>query len=179
LAGGEDRCQKELAQMEKGEYPVRFGKYTLLNTMTDGGLADECRKKVDDTLVKEPDVKCLVGLWAYNPPAILEAVKAQQKLGKVQLVAFDENEETLQGIKDGHIIGTVVQNPYEFGYQAVQILSNLARPNPSILADLKKENKLDDQARFFIPHRIITRDGGPGSIQVDTFWTQLKQLKGP
>jgi ribose transport system substrate-binding protein len=179
LAGGADKCAKELAQVEKGDYPVTLGKYKLLDTMTDDGKADVCRQKVDDTLVKTPDVGCLVGLWAYNPPAILEGVRAAQKLGKVKIVAFDENEETLQGIKDGHIIGTVVQNPYEFGYQAVKLLADLARGNPTVLQDLKKENRMDETGRIFVPHRIVTKDGGPGAIQVDTFWTQLKQLKGP
>jgi ribose transport system substrate-binding protein len=176
LAGGEDKCRDQLQQMEKGQYPVQFGKYTLLDTMTDDGKQEVCRQKVDDSLVKYPDVECLVGLWAYNPPAMLEGVKAAQKLGKVKLVGFDENEETLQGVKDGHIIGTVVQNPYEFGYQAIKILAGLARGDESVLQRSDK----DRQGRIFIPHRIVTRDGGPGphDVQVDVFWAQLKKLKG-
>lgn len=180
LAGGADKCQKEIEQMEKGQYPVQFGKYTLLDTMTDDGKQDVCRKKVDDTLVKYADVKCLVGLWAYNPPAMLEGVRAAQKVGQVKLVAFDENEETLQGIKDGSIIGTVVQNPYQFGYQAIEILASLARGQPGILRDLEKEKRMDDRGRIFIPHRIVTKEGGPAPlyVQVDEFHAQLKKLKG-
>jgi ribose transport system substrate-binding protein len=180
LAGGEEQCRKELEQMERGEYPVRFGKYTLLDTMTDDGKQDVCRQKVDDTLVKYPDVKCVVGLWAYNPPAMLEGVRAAQKLGKVQIVAFDENEETLQGIKDGHIVGTVVQNPYEFGYQAVKILAALARGDDSIFQKLRDEKKIDAQGRIFVPHRIVNKEGGPAPlyVQVDQFHEQLKKLKG-
>jgi ribose transport system substrate-binding protein len=180
LAGGEDECRKELEQMEKGQYPVQFGKYTLIDTMTDDGKEAVCRQKVDDALIKYSDVNCLVGLWAYNPPAMLEGVRAANKLGKVQLVAFDENEETLQGIKDGHIIGTVVQNPYQFGYQAIEILAHLARGQPRVLSDLEKENKMDNHGRIFVPHRIVTKEGGkaPLYVQVDEFHAQLKKLKG-
>ena len=54
---------------------------------------------------------------------MLEAVKgASNKLGKVKLIGFDENDETLQGIRDGQIVGTVVQDPYNFGFEAVKIM---------------------------------------------------------
>ena len=34
---------------------------------------------------------------------------------------FDEPDETLQGIIDGTVHGTVVQDPFEYGYQAVKV----------------------------------------------------------
>src|SRR5262245_9742500 len=65
---------------------------------------------------------CMVGLWAYNPPAILSALKdSKDRLGKVKVVGFDENEDTLKGIADGHIYATVVQDPFGFGYQSVRL----------------------------------------------------------
>jgi len=115
------------------EYPIQAGKYTILDTRTD--MADRVRAKqnVEDTLIKYPDVGCLVGLWSYNPPAILSAVKDAKKEGQVKIVAFDEEEETLQGIADGYIHGTIAQQPFEFGYQSVKILSGLARGNKSVV----------------------------------------------
>ena len=68
---------------------------------------------------------CLIGLWAYNPPAILTAVKDKDKLGKVKIVGFDENDVTLRGVADGHIHGTVVQNPFEFGYESVKLMAQI------------------------------------------------------
>src|SRR5207244_6526779 len=62
---------------------------------------------------------CLVGLWAYNPPAILTAVKDADRLGTVKIVGFDENPVTLKGVEDGHIFATVVQDPFNFGYESV------------------------------------------------------------
>jgi ribose transport system substrate-binding protein len=146
----------------------KFGDYILIDTMVDGGKQEVCRQKVEDTLTKYPDVRCLVGLWAYNPPAMLEAVKAAKLEGKVALVAFDENDETLQGILDGHIYGTIVQNPFEFGYQAVRILTSLAKGDDSVL----KGKDIDSQGRLYIPHRTITKEN------VQAFWDELKKLKG-
>jgi len=150
-----------------GDYK-KYGKWTLLGTMTDAGKGDKCLRNAEDTLTKHPDVKVLVGLWEYNPPAMLRAVKDAKQEGKVQIVAFDENDETLQGIKDGYIIGTIVQNPFMFGYEAVKILAGLAKGDESVL----KRPDIDDQGRIYVPHRIVTKDN------VEDFHKELKQLKG-
>ena len=72
---------------------------------------------------------------AYNPPKIIEAVKEAGKQGKIQVIGFDEDAETLQGIIDGHVHGTVVQDPYQYGYQSVRILAALARGDKSVLPE--------------------------------------------
>src|SRR4029453_976534 len=83
---------------------------------------DDVRAKANaaDTLVRYPDIKGLVGLWSYNGPAILNAVRDAGKVGRVRIITFDEADETLAGIKDGAIHATVVQQPYEFGYQTIR-----------------------------------------------------------
>src|SRR5207302_1278080 len=98
---------------------------------------------------KKKDV-CLVGLWAYNPPAILSAVKDEGKLGTVKIVAFDEEGPTLNGIRDGYIQGTIVQQPFEFGYRSVKLMAAISRDDRSgVPAD----------GILAIPHLAITRDG--------------------
>ena len=152
----------ELAGKKDAEGP-ELGKYTLLDTMTDDAEQARCKDNVEDTLVKYPDVDGLVGLWAYNPPAILAAVKEADKQGKVAIIGFDEDEATLQGIKDGHIHGTIVQQPFEFGYQSVRLLAALARGDKSVLPD---------GGVMLVPHKVIKQDN------VEEFHSQLNQLKG-
>jgi len=154
----------ELAGTQNATGP-ELGKYTLLDTMTDDAKQDKCKANVEDALTKygsEPEKLCLVGLWAYNPPAMLSAVKGANLAGKVRIVGFDENEETLQGVKDGDIYGTIVQQPFEFGYHAVRILAAVARGDRGILPD---------GGILYIPHREIKQDN------VDAFWDELKRLK--
>ncbi|MES1213218.1 MAG: sugar-binding protein [Singulisphaera sp.] len=149
----------------KGATGPELGKYTLLDTMTDDAKQEKCKTNVEDTLVKygsEADKLCLVGLWAYNPPAMLAAVKGANLAGKVWLVGFDENEETLQGVKVGDIYGTIVQQPFQFGYEAVRILAAVARGDKSVLPS---------GGILFVPHREIKKDN------VDAFWDELKKLK--
>src|SRR5262245_58899204 len=109
------------------------------------------------------DKICLVGLWAYNPPAILAAVDSANKLGKVHIVGFDEDEVTLQGVKDGHTHATVVQQPFEFGYQSVKLMAQLAKdPKMTIKDELQH-----------VPHLVIKKDN------VEEFHTRLKELRQP
>jgi ribose transport system substrate-binding protein len=98
---------------------------------------------------------------------MLEGLKGAKKVGKVALVGFDENDETLQGIKDGAIIGTIVQNPYEFGFQSVKIMAGLVRGNQTVL----ERQDMSANHCIYIPHRTITKD------QVEAFQQEIKKLR--
>ena len=88
--------------------------------------------------MKYPDVACLVGLWSYNGPAILNAVRSAGKAGKVKIVCFDEEDETLAGVAAGDIYGTVVQQPYEFGKQAITQMAKYLGGDKDALAGGKQ-----------------------------------------
>jgi ribose transport system substrate-binding protein len=102
-------------------------KITIVSVLTDNIDRVKARGNVEDQLVKTPDVAAFVGMWSYNGPAILDAIKAAGKVGKVKIVCFDEDAATIQGVKDGAIDYTVVQNPFKFGYESVRVLAALAR----------------------------------------------------
>lgn len=141
--------------------PLEGGKYVILDTRTDGFDFAKAKQQAQDAITRYPDLGCMVGLFAYNPPLCLEAVREANKLGQIKLVAFDEDDATLQAIADGEIYGTVVQNPYEYGFQSVRILAALARGDRSVLP---AGGFLD------IPARRITREN------VEDFWSELKKL---
>lgn len=127
--------------------------------------ADRVRAKANaaDTLVKYPDVAALVGLWAYNGPAILSAVKDANKTGQVKIIAFDEEDDTLKGVKDGSIVGTIVQQPYEFGHQSIKAMAQILGGDRSIIPPTKQ---------IFVPTRVIN------SSNVEAFTQELNQLRG-
>jgi ribose transport system substrate-binding protein len=138
-------------------------KYQILGVMTDDANHTKARANVEDTLTKHPDIACLVGLWSYNGPAIVNAVNAAGKAKKVQIVCFDEQDDTLKGVKDGSIYSTVVQKPFEFGYQSVKVLAALARGDTSVIP----ASKVVDTGV-----RVIDKSN------VDAFWTELKKQTG-
>lgn len=106
----------------------------IMGLRTDDTDTVRAQKNVEDTLVANSDVVALVGLYSYNGPAILNAVRAAGKQGKVKIVCFDENDETLEGVASGDIYGTVVQQPYEFGKQAITKMANHIRGDKEALS---------------------------------------------
>jgi ribose transport system substrate-binding protein len=110
----------------------------IIDLRTDDADPVRAQKNAEDTLVAHTDVACLVGLYSYNGPAILNAVRASGKKGKVKIVCFDENDETLEGVASGDIYGTVVQQPYEFGKQAITKMAQHLGGDTSALAGGKQ-----------------------------------------
>lgn len=118
----------------------------IIDIRTDGGDQTKAKANAEDTLSKYPDIDLLVGLWAYNTPQIYNAVKAAGKEGQVKIVGFDEDQQTLKGITEGAILGTVVQQPYEFGYQSIIKMAKYIDGDTSVVP----ENELD-----IIPTQVI------------------------
>ncbi|MEY3226998.1 MAG: D-ribose-binding periplasmic protein precursor [Planctomycetota bacterium] len=145
------------------EEELKGDKYTIVATLTDQGKPEVALQKAEDALVKYPDLKGMAGLFEYNPPACYQALKKAERLKQIALAGFDENDVTLQAIRDGECAGTVVQNPYEYGYQSVKVLKEILSGNQQVIP----------------PSRYI--DIAPRSItaeNVDTYWEELKRLKG-
>ena len=125
------------------------GRFKILGTLIDQFDRAKAKTYVEDTITRTPDVGCMVGLFAYNPPIILEALGRMNQLGKVKVVAFDEADETLEGVMAGHVHGTVVQNPYEYGYQSIKLLKSIAAGDNSVIPE---------SGFIDIPARMIRRD---------------------
>ncbi len=123
-------------------------KIEIIDVRTDGGDQAKAKANVEDTLTKYPNIDLLVGLWAYNTPQIYNAVKAAGKDGKLKIVGFDEDQQTLKGIAEGAIDGTVVQQPFEFGYQSMIKLAKYIEGDKSVVP----ANKLD-----IVPTQIVDK----------------------
>lgn len=145
---------------------IEQGKWHLVGTYTDQFDRAQGKANVEDAMSLHPDLAGMVGLFAYNPPLMLEALKQADQLGKIKVIGFDEAPETLQGIQDGTVHGTIVQNPFEYGRRSVIVLAGLARGRSLEELGIPEDGFLD------IPARYIRRDN------VDEFWAELKQNLG-
>ena len=121
-------------------------KVEIVDIRTDEVDFARAKRNVEDTLTTYPDIDGLVGLWSYNTPQIVEAVRAAGKEGQVKIIGFDEDPVTLRGIADGIIEATVVQQPYEFGYQSMKLLARYIEGDKSFIP----ENEL-----LIIPTKVI------------------------
>jgi ribose transport system substrate-binding protein len=142
---------------------LQGSKVQIVDVRTDNTDRVRAKSNAADTLVNNPDIAGMVGLWAYNGPAILGAVRDAGKIGKVKIVCFDEDDETLAGIKEDAIYATVVQQPFEFGRQSIEMMVKILDGDRSMIPASKQ---------ILVPTVGIKKDG------VDAFIKKINQLRG-
>jgi ribose transport system substrate-binding protein len=99
-----------------------------------------------------------VGIYSYNTPRIYEVLKESGQLGEIKVIGFDEDPITLGGVREGTIVGTVVQDPYQWGYQGMHLMADHLEGDMSGIP----ENEL-----IIVPGQVITQDN------VDAFEKEL------
>jgi ribose transport system substrate-binding protein len=121
------------------------------------------RTNVDDVLVANPEITCMVGFYSYNPPKIYEALQAAGKLGSITVVAFDEDPVTLGAVREGSFASTVVQQPFEWGYQGMKLMAAYLDGDKSgVPAD----------GLIIVPTKVVNKEN------VDAFEADLKAKIG-
>ena len=142
---------------------IKGTKIELVDVRADDIDQTRAKRNVEDTITAHPEINCMVGFYSYNTPRIYEALKEAGKIGKVTIIGFDEEPITLGGVKEGTIAGTVVQQPYEWGYQGMKDMAKYLEGDKSFIP----ANKL-----IIIPTKIIDKSN------VDAFWAELKARQG-
>lgn len=141
--------------------------WTILGIRTDEGERSRALQNAENALSNHPDIAGMVGLWAYNPPAILQAVEARDMLDQVTIVGFDEDVRTLDAIGQGKIVGTVVQNPYGFGFRSVEYLSATIRG---------EEVTVPEDRLLYVPTYVINPDN---VAEFSSIVRQIRAGNGP
>ena len=88
-------------------------------------------------------------------------MKEAGRAGKIKVVGFDEDPQTLRGVADGTVQSTIVQQPFEFGYQSMIDMIKYINGDRSFIP----ANHL-----IIIPTRVIDKGN------VAAFQTSMKQL---
>ena len=158
---GKREVQNAQERFEGLKESLQGSKVVIIDLMTDDANASNARDNAYETLKKYPDIAGMVGLWSYNGPAIVQALKPEAKLGTVKIVCFDDDRETLAAIKEGAIFGTVAQQPFDYGYQAVKTAAQVLKGDRSAIPG----NKV-----IFVPTVVIQRNN------VDEYSKKLDQL---
>ena len=157
---GADNARERIEGMREA---IKGSKVELVDVRGDDIDQTRAKRNVEDTLAAMPDINCMVGFYSYNPPRIYEALKEAGKLGQITVIAFDEDPITLGAVREGSFAGTVVQQPYEWGYQGMKLMAKYLEGDKSGIP----ENKL-----IIVPTRIIDKDN------VDAFEAELKAAIG-
>ena len=157
---GADNAKERIQGMKDG---LAGSKIELVDVRGDDIDQTRAKANVEDTLVANPDITCMVGFYSYNTPRIYEALRDSGKLGQITVVGFDDDPITLGGVKEGNIAGTVVQQPFEWAYQGMKLMAAYVGGDKSGIP----ENKL-----IIVPTKIIGKD------DVDAYAANLKAMAG-
>ena len=125
------------------------------------------QKNVRDAIGRNKDLDTFVGIWAYNANAIVQALEKAPDVRKRSLVVvFDASPLALKHMADGKVDAMIVQNPYDMGYQGVQLMKALVGNDGATVKKLfpgydpqtKKFAKPDDdihitQLRVVVPDK--------------------------
>ncbi len=96
--------------------------FTEADRMSDEMDLSKARDNVRTALVNHPDLTALVGIWAYNAPAIAEVAMERGVRDRLTIITFDAQAAALNHMAEGKIDAMVVQNPFDMGVQTVRLL---------------------------------------------------------
>ncbi|APR79915.1 Ribose ABC transport system, periplasmic ribose-binding protein RbsB [Minicystis rosea] len=129
---------------EAGFLGLMKGQFTQINVISDnqyGGATTESAFVAAENLLAAHKATegGVDGVFCPNESTTFGMLLALQKAGlagKVKLVGFDASEKLIQGVRDGHIDGLVVQNPFNMGDLSVRVLmSALSGQTPTPYMD--------------------------------------------
>lgn len=150
-------------RIEGVQATIKGSKVEMVDVRGDDIDFARAKRNVADALAASPDVACMVGFYSYNTPLIYETLKESGKLGQIKIIGFDEDPVTLGGVREGAIEGTVVQNPYEWGYQGMKLMAKFLEGDKSgVPAD----------GLIIVPGQVIDK------ANVDAYETELKARLG-
>jgi ribose transport system substrate-binding protein len=157
---GADNARERIEGMKEA---LKGSKIELVDVRGDDIDQTRAKRNVEDTLAAMPDINCMVGFYSYNSPRIYEVLKEAGKLGQITVIAFDEDPITLGAVREGSFAGTVVQQPYEWGYQGMKLMAKYLEGDKSVIP----ANHL-----IIVPTKIIDKGN------VDAFEAELKERIG-
>jgi len=111
-------------------------KYTEDDRMADGMDKSKARENVRNAITNHKDLVALVGIWAYNAPAIAQVVTETKTRDKYAVVAFDAQAVAIEEMAKGNIDAMVVQNPFDMGLQSVRLLMAMLTDNDATIKEM-------------------------------------------
>src|SRR5215467_10150561 len=93
--------------------------------LDDKGDARSAFDQVSELMQQKEKINGIICLEATGGSGAAEALHRLNMEGKLPIVAFDDDPETLDWIERGVVIATIVQKPYVMSYYALKLLDDL------------------------------------------------------
>jgi len=134
--------------------------YKEVDRMSDEMDLSKARDNVRTALVNHPDLVALVGIWAYNAPAIAEVTQERGVRDRLTIVTFDAQAAALNQMAEGKIDAMVVQNPFEMGIQTVRLLRAMHAGDEATVKEMFPRRGEPDGDIYTTGLRLIVPEAG-------------------
>jgi ribose transport system substrate-binding protein len=117
--------QRDRVNGFKNVIKAQFPGISVVSVQYGGADSAKSAKVTAALLQRYPDLSGLYATDTNDADGASSAILAAGKRGKVKLVAYDASAKAVAGLKSGLFDGIVSQSPYDEGYQAVKVLSDV------------------------------------------------------
>jgi ribose transport system substrate-binding protein len=133
--------------------------FTEKDRMSDSMDKSKARDNVRNAIANHPDLVALVGIWAYNAPAIAQVVTETNSRDKYTVVTFDAQAVAIEEMAKGNIDAMVVQNPFDMGVQTVRLLKAMLSDDQATLKEMFPNSGQPDGDIYSTGLRVVAPDG--------------------
>lgn len=133
--------------------------FTEKDRMSDGMDKSKARDNVRNAIANHPDLVALVGIWAYNAPAIAQVVTETKTRDKFTVVTFDAQAVAIEEMAKGNIDAMVVQNPFDMGLQTVRLLKAMLKDDATTISEMFPNADQPDGDIYSTGLRVVAPDG--------------------
>jgi ribose transport system substrate-binding protein len=95
---------------------IKGSKIKVVATENDNGVAATASSNAAAVIAAHPTLKGIYGEYSYDGPAAAVAVKGKGDIGKISVVADDNEPGTITGLQNGSVVASILQQPYMQGY---------------------------------------------------------------
>ncbi|MDX1947966.1 MAG: substrate-binding domain-containing protein [Pirellulaceae bacterium] len=96
--------------------------YVERDRMADDMDHQRARDNVRNAITNHKDLVALIGIWAYNAPAIADVALETSTRDKFVIGTFDAQALAIAAMEKGNIDVMVVQNPFDMGIQTCRLM---------------------------------------------------------
>ncbi len=110
--------------------------YTEKDRMPDETNRTRAQDNVRNAIINHSDLVALVGIWAYNGPAVAYVMNERKLRDKLTCVTFDADADSITAMEQGNMDCLCVQNPFQMGYTSVRLLKAMHTGDEATIKEL-------------------------------------------
>jgi ribose transport system substrate-binding protein len=118
----------------------------------------------------------LVGIWAYDGPAIADVVTERKVRDKYTAVTFDAAEDSITEMGEGNIDVMVVQNPFDMGAQSVKLLKAMLDDDQAVIKEMFPKAAGEPDADVYTTGLRVVVPNKDSPVKADLFDTKVVEF---